>query len=269
MRALRWTCWLALAWTASANAAEPLSRQECISLLNDGLQAYDRGTSLAQTSPGEAAAAFAEAADAFQRIADSGVRNGRLYYNLGNARLKNGQLGQAIANYLRARQLMPTDPRLRENLAYARSLCAYDIPERTERALTRTLFFWHYETPLRWRIVIGLAAYALFWLWLLVRTLTARLPQRYPAAVSLLIWVTLGASAVIDLRRSALPREGVVAADELVVRKGNGEGYAPQFEQPLTDGVEFELLEQRDDWLHIRLPDGQEGWIPRRGAELI
>jgi hypothetical protein len=260
---------LGLACAGVAGADGPLSKQECVGLLNDGLRAYDRGTELAKNSPADAAEAFREAADAFQRIVDSGVHNGRLYYNLGNARLRCGRLGRAIANYLRARQLTPTDARLKENLGYARSLCPYDIPERTERALVRILFFWHYETSLRLRFVAGLIAYLVFWVLLIGRTFTIRFAGRSLAGLCLLAWVALGASVIIDLRAASAPGEGVVTAEEVVVRKGNGEGYDPQFEQPLTDGVEFELLEQRDEWLHIRLPDGQEGWIPLADAELI
>ena len=260
---------LVLAGAGVAGADGPLSKQDRVSLVNDGLRAYDRGTELAKTSPADAAAAFREAAEAFQGIVDSGVHNGRLYYNLGNARLRCGQLGQAIANYLRARRLIPADARLKENLGYARSLCPYDIPERTERALVRTLFFWHYETSLRLRSVAGLIAYVVFWVLLIGRTFAIRFARRYLAGLCLLIWITLGASVVIDCQAASAPGEGVVTADEVVVRKGNGQGYDPQFEQPLTDGVEFELLERRDEWLHIRLPDGQEGWIPLAAVELI
>jgi len=73
----------------------------------------------------------------------------------------------------------------------------------------------------------------------------------------------------VESIESARAREGVVVADEVVVRKGNGDGFEPQFEQSIGEGVEFELLERRGDWLRVRLPDGQEGWIRAREAELI
>lgn len=260
---------LVLSCTGLSSADAGRSKQECVSLLNDGLRAYDRGTELAAKSPAEAGKAFREAADAFQSIVNAGIHNGKLYYNLGNARLRCGQLGRSIAAYRRAERLMPADSRLEENLRYARSLCRYDIPDRTERAVVRTLFFWHFDASLRARFLVGLAAYVLFWLVLIGRTFVARVPRRYPAAVCLLIWVALAVSVGLDFKVSATGREGVISSEGVVVRKGDGEGYAPQFEQSLTDGVEFEVLEQRRDWLHIRLADGQEGWIPTAHAELI
>jgi len=246
-----------------------LSRQEQVSILNDALAAFDRGTAASRQSPEEAAADFAEAADGFQRLVNAGVRNGRLYYNLGNSRLRGGQIGRAIAAYRRAERWIPDDARLKENLHYARSLRREDIAERGERAVLRTVFFWHYDTPLRLRFMVGLAAYVLFWACLTGRALWPRTVWRYPLVVSLVFWLTLGTSVAVESVDSARHREGVVVADEVVVRKGNGEGFEPQFEQSLGEGVEFELLEQRGDWLRIRLPDGQEGWIRSREAELI
>jgi len=260
---------LLMAWATSAAGQEVSSKQKQIGLLNEAQESFEQGTALARRAPAEAVQAFRQAAEAYQGIIDSGVRNGRLYYNLGNARLKCGQLGRAIAAYRRAERLSPTDARLRENLRYARSLCRYDIPETGERAVARTVLFWHYRTPLRLRLLVGLGAYVLFWICLMGRTLVRRVQWKYPVAVCLLAWVATAASVAADLNASATHRQGVITTAEVVVRKGNGEGYEPQFEQALSEGVEFEVAEQRDDWLHIRLADGKEGWIRLPDAELI
>ena len=63
---------------------------------------------------------------------------------------------------------------------------------------------------------------------------------------------------------------GVVRTDSLVARKGNAPSFEAAFTQPLREGTEFTVLEQRGDWIRIRLrndPD-LEGWIPTRSAVL-
>ena len=65
---------------------------------------------------------FRQAIDQWKSLADSGIANGKLYYNLGNAYLKNNDLGHALLWYERALILMPNDPDLRFNYEYARSL---------------------------------------------------------------------------------------------------------------------------------------------------
>jgi hypothetical protein len=199
-----------------------------------------------------------------------------LYYDLGNAWLKSGRIGKAIANYRRAQELLPNDPNVVENLRYARSLRKYEIPEAAPRVVARTLLFWHYDTPIRLRFWVGMTAYGLFWALLGVRLLrradrsaSTSVPWRLPAVVLLLVWVTLGASVGLEYAARQQSREGVVTVPECIVRKGNGLGYEPQFAEPLAEGVEFEVLERRDEWLHIKLPDGHDGWVQQADAELI
>ncbi len=261
---------LTMSWAgiASANGAG-LSLDERAKLIERGLTAFDRGANLASESPAESEASYVEAAHAFQRVVDSGTQNGLLYYNLGNARLRCGQLGQAIANYRRAEKFIPNDARLQENLQYARSLCGYDILETTERAVARTLFFWHFSIPLKTRLAVGLAAYLFFWVLLLARLAAPRFSIRYALIASSAIWMTLAASVAVDLKNASSPKAGVIAGGEVVVRKGNGFGYDPQLEEPLVGGVEFEVLEQREAWLHISLPDGKDGWVPKSRAEVF
>ncbi|MCH7812754.1 MAG: SH3 domain-containing protein [Planctomycetes bacterium] len=254
---------------AAASGADRLSRRQQADLLDEALASFGRGTALAGRSPDEAMNAFRQSADTFEALVDGGLCNGRLYYNLGNARLKCGQLGRAIAAYRRAEEFMPTDARLQENLRYARSLRRDEIAERGPRTVARTLFFWHYDTPLDWRFAIGLGAWALFWLALLGRTLVGRFRWGSGAVALLMVWLTLAVSVTVDWKVARGQRAGVITANEVMVRKGNGLGYAPQFEQTLGEGVEFEVLEERDAWLHVRLPDGQEGWIAATDAERI
>jgi tetratricopeptide (TPR) repeat protein len=65
---------------------------------------------------------YTEAAVEYERILAAGRASGNLYFNLGNARFKAGDLGGAVVAYERARLSMPGDPDLRANLAYARTL---------------------------------------------------------------------------------------------------------------------------------------------------
>ena len=50
---------------------------------------------------------YAEAAQAYQQLIDQGAADSAVYYNLGNAYMRLGNLGQAIVNYQRAAQLDP------------------------------------------------------------------------------------------------------------------------------------------------------------------
>ena len=246
-----------------------LSRSRLILQLSSALQAFDRGSALLNDAPDEALMAFRQAGDKFQAVVDAGIDNGKLYYNLGNTHLRLGEIGAAIADYRRAQRLTPDDQRLIANLRFARSLTRNHIKPSGKRTFLQTVFFWHYSWPLGARRTAAMIGYGLFWLLLAVRALSPRAKVGYAAFVCLALWVAVGASVAIDLPSQTGLTEGVLVTDDVVVRKGNGEGYDPQFRQPLHEGVEFEVVEHRGGWLHIALPDGNQGWVHEREVELF
>ena len=73
-------------------------------------------------------------------------------------------------------------------------------------------------------------------------------------------------SAAYDWYRFDYVVRGVITQADVVARKGNAESYEPALNEKLSEGTEFRLLERRGDWLLIRLPGGQEGWIDQRAA---
>ncbi len=258
-------CMLAAAFLA---ASATLSDTQRLQILEEANDAYNRGLAVLRTSPGDAAALFSTAARRFQQLADDGVVNPRLEYNLGNAYLQGGDLGRAILHYRRAEELSPGDPRLRHNLDYARTLVRSQIAPSAPRALTDALLSWHRRMPLRVRYWAFLAAWLVIWAALGLNMLDPRPRWRWAAAAASALCLPAGASVAADIFRGP-PREGVVLADDVIVRKGNSTGFEPQFQEALHPGVEFRLLEERSDWLQIELPDGKTGWIPADTAGLI
>src|SRR5690348_13772181 len=63
---------------------------------------------------------FADAASAYEKLVQTGSVSPVLYFNLGNAYFKSGQLGHALAAYHRAEQLAPRYPDVRANLRFVR-----------------------------------------------------------------------------------------------------------------------------------------------------
>ncbi len=251
-----------------ATATDEPSRSDLMLTLSEALRAFDRGSALLTTAPNQALTAFRDARDGFQFAVDAGVENGRLYYNLGNTHVRLGEIGLAIAAYRRAERMISGDEQLKANLRFARSLTRDHIEPAGKRALLETVFSWHYALPLWLRLSVGLAFYSVFWILLAIRVLT-RARIGYPLAACLVICVTLAASVLIDLPARGVATEGVLIANDVVVRKGNGQGYDPQFKQPLHQGVEFELLEGRGGWVHLELADGNRGWVRQREVELF
>ena len=259
-RPMRWLALLGASIFGHTAAAE-LTIQQQRQILSEAMTAYDAGVAALRVDREQAAQSFADSTRRFEQLVNDEVDNGRLHYNLANAYLQLDKVGQAILHYRVAEQYIPGDRNLRHNLRYARSRVRSHIADSGGRALSGAVLALHRETTLRARFRVFLAAYVLCWILLTVNLLTPRPWFRWPAIVAAVVWIACGGSVGADLLGAGQSRQGVVLTDDVVIRKGNSEGFERQFREPLHQGVEFRVLERRTGWLSIELADGKTGWI--------
>jgi len=211
----------------------------------------------------QSAADFLRAAGLYQAILDRGVISGVVLYNQGNAYMQAGQRGRAIAAYRQAQRYRPRDPYLEANLRYA---LGTEKPAGRRRPVVEYVLFWQdwlsytekfYLAGAVAVVTFGLAVTALYW----HRRLFTRL-----AVVGLALTLLSAFSAGYDWHRYDQIVHGVVVEDGIIARKGNAASYEPAFTAPLAEGTEFRLVERRGDWLLIRMPAGEEGWVPKEAA---
>ena len=225
---------------------------------------YDEAIALLGSDPTKARTLFAESAQEFQKVVESGISNGDLYFNLGNALVQCDDIGSAIGAYLQAERLLPGDSRIATNLAHARTLVSDHAAASTQLApLDRASSLWRwFSYPARvWSAWI---AWTMIWIIVAAGILsgwTTRVRWRPLIVAASIGCLTVAGTIGIDTIRRELNPPGVLVRDLVVVRKGNGEGFAPAFTEPLSRGAEFTMLEVRPGWYRIRLSDGQSGWI--------
>jgi tetratricopeptide (TPR) repeat protein len=208
---------------------------------------------------------FLRAASLYQAILDGGFQSGAVLYNQGNALMRGGQRGRALAAYRRAQRYRPRDPLLQHNLAYALQA----PPGNARRSTIDYLLFWQdwisYGAKFRLLAIVALATFAIG---ISAIVLDARFRLSYVGYAGLILTILLGVSAAYDWYRFDIVEHGVVVAEKIVARKGNGESYAPAFTQPLSEGAEFRVAEHRGDWVLIQLAENQEGWVRRDDVTL-
>ena len=264
-----WPLILCAIATISSRALCATDAQDTIATeLQAAQTAYDQGVESARTDPAAAQKYFAQAANGFDKVVKSGVTNGKLLYNLGNAQVQAKQIGSGIGSYLQAQRIMPGDSQLQSNLAHARTL----VKDRFDSGggiLMEDVSDWWHLISFNSRLTLA----GMFWIaaWSIAAFLlhqptaarheTARVLVRRAAWGLAICGVILGATVVSDITAAQLWPQGVTTSDGVMVRKGNGDGFDPQFAEPLSQGVEFRVLQRRPGWLLIRLGDGKSGWI--------
>jgi tetratricopeptide (TPR) repeat protein len=230
---------------------------------------FRRGNELSRTDPAGAKDSYRAAVIRFERIVEEAdIQNGKLFYNIGNAHFRLNDLGRAILNYRRAQQFLAGDANLTQNLRYARSRRLDQIEEKQETQVLKTLLFWHYDLSPRTRSALFAAFFAAFWVLASLRLFFAdRVPKAILAACGVIALLLLG--SLVQEAASGGHDGGVILAEQVIARKGDGDTYEPSFKEPLHAGTEFSLLENRGEWYQVELADGQRCWIPATTAGLI
>jgi len=211
--------------SGSRVCADSLSAERISDLFSQAKELFRKANDLTASDPGTAHDLYHKAAMRFERIAHEGqVRNGKLYYNIGNAYFRMGDIGRAVLYYRRAALLIPNDENLHQNLNYAKSKCVDKIEEKQQAKVFRTLFFWHYDLSSRVRLYIFAATFAMLWIAASVRLLRRWLSPRWAIAILAVVTALFSGSLLVETLTAGNTVSGVVLAPEVVARKGDGAG---------------------------------------------
>lgn len=200
---------------------------------------------------------FPEAAAQYESILVGGLASPAVYFNLGNARFKSGEIGQAIVAYRRAAQLTPRDPDVKANLQFARNQVQGPTlrPTRLQRAFGLL-------SPNEWSTLAAVA------LWLTFGLLA--LAQFRPALRTSLRWLTvtsggaalaLGICLLSAVKLNSTRNLIVVTARDVLVRNGPLDESQTAF--AANDGAELRVLDRKDDWLQVTDGTRRVGWLKR------
>lgn len=227
---------------------------------------FERGNQLYQEGD------FSGAVESYEAVRAAGFESAALYYNLGNAYFKVGELGRSILEWERALVRGPGDPDVLANLELARSLTADAV-----EPLPRFWLFSAWSSWVQWLprslllLLVGAA-------WLLACAgVISRVLSRSPDVRWLAGWLAIGGAAVVVVFGTSLavrelrigqPDRAVVLATAVQVRA------APAEDDDLTlfeihEGTRVRVEQRTGDWAEVVLDDGKVGWVPVDVMEVI
>jgi tetratricopeptide (TPR) repeat protein len=210
---------------------------------------------------------YADAVSAYEQVAALGVRSVDLFYNLGNAYLKSGQLGPAIYNYERALELDPGQEDAQFNLKAARA----EAQKKAEDRLVGGD-----GTPMWQRAVapysVGTLGWLFFGLYGLLFTVLIVLHFVQPGFLRVGLWASFaflmigtGVAAALFGGRLYLANrvaQAVVLPDSVQIKDGPDANYTSSFS--VHAGLRVRVTEKDQDWARVRLSNGLEGWLRER-----
>lgn len=244
--------WSAVVLTLVLSAAfsTPGAREEKpLSLFEEANRFYEQGN-------------YPEAIRRYETLLQHGASS-EVFFNLGNARFRNGDTGLAIASYLHARKLAPRDADVLANLRFARQT----VPGTVSVGSSLPSQVLNYFTLDEVAILMALA----LWVWLGLLALKQWQPQwrgslRSATIISgvillfSVVWLALAAS--VQSRRIA-----IVTVEQASARFGPLEESQIAF--TANDGAELRVTDLRPDWVQVQDRSGRSAWVHERELTLF
>ncbi|MCJ7577282.1 MAG: tetratricopeptide repeat protein [candidate division Zixibacteria bacterium] len=210
---------------------------------------------------------FDQAIEEYQKIVNLGIKNSKVFYNLGNAYFRKNQLGKAILNYRKALALEPRDEDSMANLAFVKLFTLDKIEEQKVNPLSNLVhWFVNLFSLDELTIFVSLSYCLSFVFGILILFRRKRRDLLLGLSIMLFIFVVSSSSLATKLHFDSA-KNGVLIAPQAEVRSGPGSDYTLQFTG--HEGLEFQINEQAEGWYRISLPNGVKGWIPKDAVEII
>ena len=266
-------------------SAREVSPDDAAAAATSSREAFERGRQLfdaARTYQGERPADRAEfseryrqAAEAFVAAWRAGAESTEVFTNAANCYAFAGLVGRAVLYYRRALAVDPNNRRARDGLEFLRASLPVRRAASTSTSLLRTLFFWHDGLAFRTRRLLFFALFPAGFLFFTVAQWRRR-PFFWVGVTCILPGLALLGSLLTDALSGSLARDGVLQV-EIEGRRGDGATYGPSHSMPLPAGTEVTAIaEARGSgndsgaaWVHVRLLDGSESWIPASAMERV
>lgn len=199
----------------------------------------------------------------YEKLLSQEQASPEIYYNLGNAYFKTGNMPSAILNYERALKYRPNDEDILYNLGVANSRIVDKIdvlPElfyiRWWKSLKQLL------APDGWAVAL-ITAVSLFFiilaLFLLSRSATARKALFSASLVILVVALISGAIAWQTYHEARQQVAAIVFTPTLPVKSSPDESSIDLF--VIHEGLKVKIIDKLGEWNEISIPNGSKGWV--------
>lgn len=232
----------------------------------------DQSTTLfAKANASYAKSQYKEALSLYQKILKGGEQSAVLYYNMGNASYKLGDLPSALLYYEKAHRLQPNDEDIKVNIRIASSKTTDKIEEVPEFFLTR----WWYS------FILGLSVHALnamsivfllfgsafLILYFFAGTPVVKRAGFYAAMLFFVVGLFVVFITGSQVHYFEDHRQAIIFSSPVNVKSAPSDQAKLLF--VVHDGTKVNILETKGDWLKISLLNGNEGWIRQSESKEI
>lgn len=206
---------------------------------------------------------YPKAIESYLQILAKDIESAPLYFNLGNAYFKNGDLGYAILFYMKAKRMAPDDLAIRHNLEFAQKFSSIQMEGVELNPVTSfmaSLVDSYTLTFLAWAASF---VFTLFMFSLIIRFGMGYNNSivRVGLIVSLLFLIITSSLTTFKYRYEHLTKRAVIVAEKTIVYTGASEQSDIELEG--APGLIVEILSESADFYNVLFENKRRGWIKK------
>jgi len=213
----------------------------------------------ASYAKGEYKAALAN----YRQILNSGYESPAIYFNMGNASYKTDDIPSALLYYEKAHKLAPGDEDINFNIAMANSKTTDKIEEMPDFFLGRwikSFILSHSAHTLAiTSLLLILLGSALLILYFFAHSVWVKKSSFYTAILLFFFGILTVFIANRQISYFEDHRQGIVFSSSVTVKSAPNERSRALF--VVHDGTKVNVMESNNDWIRIKLANGNEGWM--------
>lgn len=210
---------------------------------------------------------YAGAIADYEKARLTGKVSAALYYNLAGAYFKYSDVGRAVLNYERARELSPRDADITANYALSKSLVRGNEPPLKGFLAWRPVRAYFSLLTVSEMTIITSALFFLFFIFLALAAVSESFRARSVFILFVILIFLIFSSTFVFLKVKDRDSRAVTIADSSNALYGPFDSATKFF--TLYEGNIINILESKGDWDRVRRSDGMIGWVKNEDIERI
>ncbi|EHQ30171.1 Tetratricopeptide TPR_1 repeat-containing protein [Mucilaginibacter paludis DSM 18603] len=210
-----------------------------------------------------AKAKYQDAVKTYQAILDKGYQSAVVYFNMGNAYYKLGEIPSAVLYYEKAHKLAPGDEDIKFNIQLANAKTTDKIEATPGFFLTN---WWNAfilccsvnSLGIITVLLIG-AGFGVLTFYLFAQSVGLKKASFYGALALIFLGLVTALMGASQVHYFAAHHQAVVFNNAVTVKSEPGAASKNLF--VIHDGTKVDILEDNNGWMRIRLSNGNEGWM--------
>jgi len=194
-----------------------------------------------------------------------------LYYNIGNAYYKAGEVGRSILNYERALRLSPNYEDAKVNLELAQTKIVDNIvqipPFFIQRWIDSLIKLLDVDLWYTISVVVFVFTMLCFLYFIFGNNLIIRRFAFYGAFILLILTFVTGAFGLIRRNELQNHNQAIIMTGTVVIKSSPDKSGTDLFQ--LHEGTKVNIKSKLDEWTEIVVGNGNIGWLESKTIEKI